>query len=113
MFRKAGCCWLDRMRWRCPVCRTAPSGWASDPRGFTPDPNGPVVCGLSRVEVLGRDVSIVCTHPACVTDTLRAIVNARHDVDGAADTVRFALHPDKVFLFDHDTEARIRFGAGV
>lgn len=83
------------------------------PEGFTPDPNGPVVCGLSRVEVLGRDVSIVCTHPACVTDTLRAIVNARHDVDGAADTVRFALHPDKVFLFDHDTEARIRFGAGV
>ena len=46
------------------------------PEGFTPDPNGPVVCGLSRVEVLGRDVSIVCTHPACVTDTLRAIVNA-------------------------------------
>ena len=69
-----------------------------------------MVCGLSRVEVLGRDVSIVCTHPACAADTLRAIVNARHDVDDRADTVRFALHPDKVFLFDHETEARIRFG---
>ena len=80
------------------------------PEGFTPDPAGPVACGLSRVEVLGRDVSIVCTHPACTADTLRAIVNARHDVDGTADTVRFALHPDKVFLFDRETEVRIRFG---
>ena len=79
------------------------------PEGFTPDSSGPVECGLSRVEVLGRDVSIVCTHPACTTDTLRAIVNARHDVDGAADTVHFALHPDKVFLFDHETEVRIPF----
>lgn len=83
------------------------------PEGFVPDAAGPVVCGLSRVEVLGRDVSIVCTHPACTTDTLRAIVNARHDVDGAADTVRFALHPDKVFLFARDTEARIRFDVRV
>ena len=83
------------------------------PEGFVPDAAGPVVCGLSRVEVLGRDVSIVCTHPACTADTLRAIVNARHDVDGAADTVRFALHPDKVFLFARDTEARIRFDVWV
>ena len=80
------------------------------PEGFTPDPAGPVVCGLSRVEVLGRDVSIVCTHPACTTDTLRAIVNARSDVTSADGTVRFALHPDKVFLFDRSTETRIRFG---
>ena len=80
------------------------------PEGFVPDQSGPVVCGLSRVEVLGRDVSIVCTHPACTADTLRAIVNARHDVDAAAHTVHFALHPDKVFLFDRKTEARIRFG---
>ena len=83
------------------------------PEGFVPDAAGPVVCGLSRVEVLGRDVSIVCTHPACTADTLRAIVNARQDVDGAADTVRFALHPDKVFLFARDTEARIRFDVQV
>ena len=80
------------------------------PEGFTPDPAGPVVCGLSRVEVLGRDVSIVCTHPACTADTLRAIVNARSDVTSADGTVRFALHPDKVFLFDRSTETRIRFG---
>ena len=83
------------------------------PEGFVPDAAGPVVCGLSRVEVLGRDVSIVCTHPACTADTLRAIVNARQDVDGAADTVRFALHPDKVFLFARETEARIRFDVQV
>ena len=81
------------------------------PEGFVPDAAGPVACGLSRVEVLGRDVSIVCTHPACTADTLRAIVSARQDVDAAAKTVRFALHPDKVFLFARDTEARIRFGA--
>ena len=79
------------------------------PEGFTPDPNGPVVCGLSRVEVLGRDVSIVCTHPACQADTIRAIIPSRNLVNAGDTTVHFALKPDKVFLFDKADERRLPF----
>lgn len=90
----------------------APEGpvWAGvRPEGFEPQPDGPLTCTLSRVEVLGRDVSIVCTHPACTADTVRAILSTRGQVDAGAARVRFALRPDKVFLFDRDEERRIPF----
>ena len=90
----------------------APDGkvWAGvRPEGFVPAADGPMVCGLSRVEVLGRDVSIVCGHPACPAGTLRAILRSEHEVDPAAKTVRFALRPEKTFLFDRETEVRIPF----
>ena len=81
------------------------------PEGFLPEANGPLTCGLNRVEVLGRDTSIVCTHPACQTDTLRAVIRSDHEVDPDSETVRFSLRPEKVFLFDRSTEERL-YGQG-
>lgn len=109
---KAGQLYLDGTD--APVLATpgAPEGpvWAGiRPEGFVPDAAGPVCCALNRVEVLGRDVSIVCTHPACQADTIRAIIPSRSLVNGADNTVRFALKPDKVFLFDRESEARLPF----
>ena len=84
--------------------------WAGiRPEGFVPDGTGPVACALSRVDVLGRDVSIVCTHPACQADTIRAIIPSRNLVNAADPTVHFALKPDKVFLFDKADERRLPF----
>ena len=86
------------------------------PEGFVPDPQGPVACGLTRVEVLGRDTSILCTHPACQGASLRAIIRPEERVDGGSATVRFSLRPEKVFLFHRDTEERVPFrvsGKGV
>ena len=80
------------------------------PEGFEPAAAGGMACALSRVEVLGRDVSMVCTHPACQGDTLRAILRSGAGAP-AQGTVRFALRPEKVFLFDPATEARIPFDA--
>ena len=80
------------------------------PEGFEPAADGPLACALSRVEVLGRDVSMVCTHPACRADTLRAILRTAPQAN-LSGTVHFRLRPDKVFLFDKTTEARIPFGA--
>lgn len=90
----------------------APDGavWAGvRPEGFVPEADGPVACALSRVEVLGRDVSIVCTHPACQADRIRAIIPSRNLVNAADPTVRFALKPDKVFLFAKTDERRLPF----
>jgi multiple sugar transport system ATP-binding protein len=80
------------------------------PEGFIPDANGPLVCKLSNVEVMGRDVSIVCNHAAQTSAVVRAIVDADYKINANAEQVRFSLKPHKVFLFDAETEERIYFG---
>ena len=77
------------------------------PEGFIPDANGPLVCKLSNVEVMGRDVSIVCNHAAQTSAVVRAIVDADYKINANAEQVRFSLKPHKVFLFDAQTELRI------
>ena len=79
------------------------------PEGFTLDPNGPMKCALNNVEVMGRDVSVVSTHPTSLNPVVRSIINADNKVDADAETVRYTLKPHKVFLFHKDTEERILF----
>ena len=81
------------------------------PEGFIPDANGPLRCRLIGVEVMGRDTSVVAAHPACEAEALRAIISAENRVDTASEEVRFALKPNKLFLFDRATEQRILFRA--
>ena len=77
------------------------------PEGFILDGNGPFECSLVRVEVMGRDTSVVSTHPASRNVTIRSIIPARNKVNRGDAAVRFSLMPDKVFLFDPKTEARL------
>lgn len=77
------------------------------PEGFIPDANGPLVCKLSNLEVMGRDVSVVCSHEAQTSAVVRAIVDADSKIDPNANEIRFSLKPHKVFLFDAQTELRI------
>lgn len=97
-----------------PVLRVngAPDGKvtvAIRPEGFVLDENGALSCALSNVEVMGRDVSIVSRHAASLNPVIRSIINADNKVDVTAQSVRFSLKPHKVFLFDAETEERIRF----
>ena len=78
------------------------------PEGFDPDEGGSLCCALSRVEVMGRDVSVVCSHPACENGVIRAIVSAEEQIDTAKAEIRFSLKPSKVFVFDKATGARLR-----
>ena len=80
------------------------------PEGFVLDEQGPLACTLNGVEVMGRDISVVCRHPDCENTIIRAIISAENTVP-AGGTVRFALKPRKVFLFDADTERRLPFEA--
>ena len=78
------------------------------PEGFVLDDNGPMVCGLNSVEVMGRDVSVVSTHASSLNPVVRSIINADNKVaDG--DTVRYSLKSHKVFLFSKEDESRIYF----
>ncbi len=77
------------------------------PEGFILQADGPLRCSLERVEVMGRDVSVVSTHPCSENTSVRSIINAENRVDLSSSDVRFALKPSKVFLFDRDTGERI------
>ena len=79
------------------------------PEGFDPDPQGTKTCGLRAVEVMGRDRSVVSTHPAAVSDTIRAIIPSEVEIRAGRESVRFALKPAKLHLFDAETEERIPF----
>ena len=86
--------------------------WAGvRPEGFILDESGPFTCVLTGVEVMGRDISVVCAHEKNAgAGAIRAIISAENRPKDGAKAVRFALKPYKVFLFDHETEERIRFG---
>ena len=78
------------------------------PEGFELDEKGSFSCQLNNVEVMGRDVSIVSTNPASLNPVIRSIVGSDSKVDITAKTVRYSLKPHKVFLFNKETEERIR-----
>jgi multiple sugar transport system ATP-binding protein len=88
--------------------------WAAvRPEGFVPDPEGPLSLSLSAVEVMGRDTSVVASHPACLNAQLRAIISSEEAVEAdEKGLVRFSLKPRKVFLFHKETEERLRFDTG-
>jgi len=81
------------------------------PEGFVFAEEGPFSLDLNAVEVMGRDKSIVSTHPDSQNATVRSIIPSETEVDRSVEKVRFRLKPAKVFLFDTNTGERIRFEA--
>ncbi len=79
------------------------------PEGFIPDENGGLLCELSNVEVMGRDVSIVSKNENSQNPIIRSIVDADCKIDRENPVIKFSLKPHKVFLFDTETEERIYF----
>ena len=81
------------------------------PEGFIPDAEGPLSCELQKIEVMGRDTSVVSKHASFVGTTVRSIIPSEDAAGIAGETVRFRLKPAKVCLFDHETEETITFEA--
>ena len=79
------------------------------PEGFELAEDGVLECNLNNMEVMGRDVSIVSTHPASLNPVIRSIINADNKVDITAATVRYNIKPHKIFLFNKETEERVCF----
>lgn len=82
------------------------------PEGFSLQENGPLHCRLNRLEVMGRDVSVVSTHANSQSPVIRAIIESESQLDADAETIGFAVKPRKLFLFHKETEERIRFELG-
>lgn len=77
------------------------------PEGFVLREEGPLICGLKRLEVMGRDTSVVSTHPASRNADVCSIIDSEECPDAGGELVRFALKPRKVYLFDKATQERI------
>ena len=76
------------------------------PEDFNLCPGGAFVCPMHRIEVMGRDTSIVFSHESADAPILRALVRTE-DIPNAGATVHFALRRDCVHLFDKVTETRL------
>ena len=84
--------------------------WAGiRPEGFVLDEKGPLECALVGVEVMGRDSTVIATHPAFDGVNIRAIIPAESARNIAGDRVRFSVKPFKIHVFDRDDETRLRF----
>ncbi len=81
------------------------------PEGFILDENGPFSCDLNRVEIMGRDISVVSTHALSHNPTVRSIISAENHINVGSEKVRFALKPYKTLIFNKETEERIYFEA--
>ena len=79
------------------------------PEGFVYSAKGPLTLKLSNVEVMGRDVSVVSTSEYSQNPTVRAIIDADNKIDVTKETVKFSIKPNKIFLFNKETEERILF----
>lgn len=79
------------------------------PEGFTPVADGKLSCTLNSIEVMGRDISVLATHPNATTPSFRAIIDADDKPAVDAKEVRFNIKNHKLFVFDKQSEERIRF----
>ena len=79
------------------------------PEGFVLDDEGALTLSLEEVEVMGRDITVVSTHPESQNIEIRSIISSENRVDAGVSSVRFNVKPHKVHLFDAQTGARIDF----
>ena len=78
------------------------------PEGFEYDENGPLVFDLERVEVMGRDTSVVYDHACSLSDNKRAIIPSETGKLICGDKVRFSIKESKCHLFDIESEELIK-----
>ena len=60
---------------------------------------------IDMIQVLGRDISIVAKDPNCTKETFRVIVS--NNDTNLTGTIDLEVIPNKMFIFDHETEERI------
>lgn len=71
--------------------------------------DGVFTCQNPHVETMGGAVSIVSSHPACEKPSIRATISDECNISEDAENVKFLIKPNKIFIFDKETEERIRF----
>ncbi|HAR47963.1 MAG TPA: hypothetical protein DCX39_01185 [Firmicutes bacterium] len=79
------------------------------PEGFALGKEGDKVglqADVDMVQILGRDISIVAKNEACTKPTFKVIVSNEDDL--VKGHIVLSVKPSKMFLFDVETEERLR-----
>ena len=63
---------------------------------------------VDHIEVMGRDKTVVATHESSTKPTIRCIIDSDVALPARAKKLKFSLKPNKVHLFNIETEERIR-----
>ena len=81
------------------------------PEGFLLNKEGKFHCHLKTIEVMGRDVSVVSENEALSSESsnevIRSIIDSENKIDLSLSEITFDLKPNKIFLFDKNTQERI------
>ena len=77
------------------------------PEGFIYSPKGALSLNVDHIEVMGRDKSVVSVSEYSTKPTVRSIIDADVKIEEAP-VLKFDLKKNKVFLFNAETEERIR-----
>ena len=78
------------------------------PEGFVYDAHGAFTLGVDHIEVMGRDKSVVALHESSTKPTVRCIIDSDVVLLHEATQLRFNIKPYKLFLFDAETEERLK-----
>jgi len=70
------------------------------PEGFDLDDKGVLTCKLDRVEVMGRDITVVSDNEMC-SKKIRSIISSENINEVKNDVVKFNIKENKIFIFDH------------
>ena len=75
------------------------------PEGFVPKKNGCFHCKFDRIEIMGRDTSIVCHHDKCISDVdIRTIVDSDIKIYHDDKNISFDLKENKTHVFSKKDE---------
>ena len=79
------------------------------PEGFVLNDCGKLSCEYSSVEVMGRDITVISNHKSFLGNAIRSIISSENTVNCKDGILKFDIKPSKIYLFDKNTEERIRF----
>ena len=65
---------------------------------------------FKALEIMGRDMSIVSESAHSKAPVVRAIVSSSSDASPKDGIISFDIRPDKLYVFEKETEERIRIG---
>ena len=75
------------------------------PEGFIPKKNGCFNCRFDRIEIMGRDTSIVCHNDRCISDDdIRTIVDSDIKIYHDDENISFDLKENKTHVFSKKDE---------
>jgi multiple sugar transport system ATP-binding protein len=77
------------------------------PEGYELDEKGLLVLQPQFVEMIGRDMSLVASHPNALTSSIRIVLTMDEFKFNPNQVIRMTLKPHKTFVFEKDTGRRL------